>query len=162
MLHVVCRGPSARVAADCCQHPASPTLSPHSLLQQEKPVRVPITPTCPVVWWIALLPPCCSLPCMPLPCSVSIAPSVPMAPSVSMAPSVPIAQQLLSVPAYLEHVHHVGVCPEEDVQACLIPVTILILPCSNLHMGQEVNSQQVSLTVWVLPLHGAGCCGWPK
>jgi hypothetical protein len=39
---------------------------------------------------------------------------------------------------YLENIHHVGVCAEEDVQTGLIPVTVLILPGSNL---QEVGSR---------------------
>jgi len=43
-----------------------------------------------------------------------------------------IAVADVSSQAHLEHVHHVGVCTKEDVQACLIPITILILPGSNL------------------------------
>jgi hypothetical protein len=39
----------------------------------------------------------------------------------------------------LEHVHHVGVSAEEDVQAGLIPVTVLVLPCSNLSRQQRVQ-----------------------
>jgi hypothetical protein len=39
----------------------------------------------------------------------------------------------------LEHVHHVGVSAEEDVQAGFIPVAILVLPCSNLSRQQRVQ-----------------------
>lgn len=40
----------------------------------------------------------------------------------------------------LEKVHQVGVRSKEDVQTCLVPVAILVLPCSHLH--QDVTVQR--------------------
>jgi hypothetical protein len=55
----------------------------------------------------------------------------------------------------LEHVHHVGVRAKEDVQAGLIPVTVLVLPCSNLSTQQQ--GQQGKIECSILEELGTPC-----
>lgn len=61
---------------------------------------------------------------------------------------------------HLEHIHHVGVGTEEDVKACLIPVTILILPGSNLQQRNRGIVKSVQGTVCTIASHTATQAGY--
>ena len=49
-------------------------------------------------------------------------------------------------PKFLEQIHHIGVCSEENMQAGLNPVTVWILPSTNLMKRCELLAKSLSTT----------------